>query len=360
MARWPQSHGLITFVDRLLPISIGGAFDGMGDVGAPAAAAWPAANEAIYVPFRVAVAMNIVSMDVINGGTLSGNIDAGIYSEDGRLLTSSGSTAQNGIGVTQNFNFTDVHVNPGLYFAAVALDNGTGQIQRWNLGNNFYRAVGVVKQATAFPLPATATFAATDRAYCPLLVVYGDNATIIANPTSKSSIIVPGRTIHPYSRESVGASLFNNECGHMKDAASVAWPANNDMVAYPFVIQKRTAFGAFWVFSGTNSGNLSMAIYGPSGVRLVTTGAVANNGGNNVLQVVLSSFTLDPGQYYCALSGDTTAASYKAVVPVFAIHFNPTCALWYTTAHPCPATIGSGVTNVNIMPLFGIGRGSVI
>lgn len=136
---------------------------------APNSATWPAANRAIFVPFRTAVPILVRQLFNCNGATASGNIDVGIYDRVGTRLVSAGSTAQAGTSVLQVFNVTDTLIGPGQFYFAVALDNTTGTITRQAPPNVLQtRALGLVQMASAFPLPATATFATVANVHIPL------------------------------------------------------------------------------------------------------------------------------------------------------------------------------------------------
>jgi hypothetical protein len=139
-----------------IPQSVGNALAGIGLATGNQVLA---ANKALYVPVSVQSPITIVKMFVINGTAVSGNIDVGIYDQGGVRLVSIGSTAQSGTSAVQEFDITDTTLNPGLYYLAVALDNGTGAVHSWAPSIPVCRAIGIFEQATAFPLPATATFA---------------------------------------------------------------------------------------------------------------------------------------------------------------------------------------------------------
>lgn len=131
-------------------------------------AAWPSANEAVYIPITVERFTVVAQIWWLNGGTASGNVDCGLYTEEGTLLTSSGSTAQTGTSVLQAVNVTDLTIGPGLYYIALVLDNTTGTVGSQSAATvELNRMNGVLQQATAFPLPATATFAANTRTRMP-------------------------------------------------------------------------------------------------------------------------------------------------------------------------------------------------
>jgi hypothetical protein len=160
-------------VYRALINSMGGDLGvSLGSIGGgntPASAAWPASNDALFVPFTLPQATLIKRLFVVNGAAVSGNIDVGIYSESGARIVSTGSTAQSGTSTLQFFDITDLVIGPGRFYLAVALDNTTGTLFRASLTVPRAQALGLAKQATAFALPATATFATMTAGYLPLM-----------------------------------------------------------------------------------------------------------------------------------------------------------------------------------------------
>jgi hypothetical protein len=129
--------------------------------------AYPSANLAIFVPFQLSAPFLAAQMFVANGGTVSGNVDVGIYDTQGNRLVSKGSTAQSGTSALQPFDIADTWLQPGCYYMAVALDNATGIINHYVPGVTQSRQMGVLQAATSFPLPATVTFAAIASNYLP-------------------------------------------------------------------------------------------------------------------------------------------------------------------------------------------------
>lgn len=128
---------------------------------------WPTASLAIYLPIEISVFCTITAL-LIQVSVASGNLDVGIYDETGAKLVSSGSTVVGAAGI-QNVNIADTALKPGVYFAAMAVDNITASFIRLSITQDMGRSVGCQQQATAFPLPATATFAAFTQAYLPLI-----------------------------------------------------------------------------------------------------------------------------------------------------------------------------------------------
>lgn len=134
-----------------------------------ASAAYPLANLALYVPFAVSAPITILSTVWINGTATGGNIDVGIYGEDGTRIVSLGSTARGSASsVIVTTTLTDTTLGPGRYYMAFAHD-GTNNIFGWPPAAGLAEAAGVLEQQTAFPLPSSATFAVTTRAYVPYM-----------------------------------------------------------------------------------------------------------------------------------------------------------------------------------------------
>lgn len=118
-------------------------------------AAWPAANRAMFIPFRVKqlyVAQQIFTM---NGSVLSGNMDLGVYTHSGRLIASTGVRAQAGMARVQAFSL-NFQLSPGEYYLAMSMDNTTATVfRRAVAATNTAGVMGILQQSSAFPLPAT-------------------------------------------------------------------------------------------------------------------------------------------------------------------------------------------------------------
>lgn len=134
---------------------------------------WPTSNLAIFFPFEIYEPITIAKLTVLNGSAVSGNIDAGIYDAMGNRLVSIGSTAQSGTTAIQTFDVTDTLLVPGLYYLALALDNTTGTVGGYSgLIAGDMQAAGCFQQASAFPLPNPATFAAFAQTVLPLVTAH--------------------------------------------------------------------------------------------------------------------------------------------------------------------------------------------
>ena len=146
--------------------SIGSAIlsSGSAGFGYTGSAAYPVANLAILIPFVLAVPFTVVKMFTLNGATVSGNLDVGIYTNEGGAspvlckIVSMGSTIQAGVSDIQELDIADTQLPSGSYYMALVLDNVTGTFFRSLIENaSIAAACGVRFKTTAFPLPATIT-----------------------------------------------------------------------------------------------------------------------------------------------------------------------------------------------------------
>jgi hypothetical protein len=135
--------------------------------------AWTTANKATYLPFQVDRPMTIYQMAWENGATIATNLDVGIYDVLGNQLVSSGSIAHSGASVAQAVDITDTALLPGTYYAAMVFDGTTQTIFGCAITAvqaQVMRVLGVQQQTSAFPLPATATFANPTNGTAPMPV----------------------------------------------------------------------------------------------------------------------------------------------------------------------------------------------
>lgn len=174
MSDWPLRSSMLGHGIEGGFVSTLSALTGLGSV-TPASTAWPSANHAFYIPFRLAVPVIVYKMIFGSGVTAgSNNADVGIYDKSGNRLVSSGATAK-GNSVETVCDVTDTFLGPGLYYLAMAAD-GTGNYAMVTPTGTSpvplqkTRLWGVLQQASAYTLPATATFAASTLAPIPMLV----------------------------------------------------------------------------------------------------------------------------------------------------------------------------------------------
>jgi len=93
-------------------------------------------------------------------GTASGNVDCGIYTADGTRLVSAGSTAQSGTQTLQVVALgTPLLLEPNTYYIARAQSSTVGTADGLPMLLYGPPMAGAAQMASAFPLPATFTFA---------------------------------------------------------------------------------------------------------------------------------------------------------------------------------------------------------
>lgn len=169
MSDYPRIHPLPDGLVHLTTMGFA-SIGGMSIVGGGGGnATWPLANKAIYVPFRIAAPYTFNTFLAVVGIS-SNNLDMGVYSADGTKIISTGSTPA-GANI-KTVSVASTTLSPGLYYLAMACDNTTIAFQSYTLTATakaaLWAAMGVSEQASAFPLPATATFASNTLASVPL------------------------------------------------------------------------------------------------------------------------------------------------------------------------------------------------
>lgn len=172
MADWPTQRSLPLTVHTLGMYGVGGATGRPVSTGMQlVSTAWGTANLAIYVPIWLPFRYPVWNLFVYNFATVAGNLDVGIYNEDGVKYVSSGSTAQAGASGLQFFSITGgIVLDPGQYFLAMSTNSTTATYACAVNGTAPHlRYLGLLQQTTAFALPATATFALMATLRVPLI-----------------------------------------------------------------------------------------------------------------------------------------------------------------------------------------------
>lgn len=151
--------------------SIAAKFIGLGgsSSGSLATLAYPANNLAIYVPFSINSPIIVNNLWWINGtlGT-PGNVDVGVFDENGVKLVSTTSTGQVGASAVQNVTVSNTYLNAGLFYIGLSCSSTSAQLFALASGNlNFLIMCGVAQEASALPLPSVATFATCTSDYLP-------------------------------------------------------------------------------------------------------------------------------------------------------------------------------------------------
>lgn len=139
---------------------------------AASSVAWNSANYAVYVPLLLATSVTVYKITMGDGTLTGGNFDVGIYNSIGTKLVSSGATARAGASQEQVIDITDTVIGPGLYYVAMSADGTNNYIMINSTNTQLTRMCGVLGQASAYTLPATATFAAASQSRIPALALH--------------------------------------------------------------------------------------------------------------------------------------------------------------------------------------------
>jgi hypothetical protein len=130
---------------------------------------WQTASLAIYIPLYIPTPYTVRRVFWGNGSALAGNKDFGIYSPDGTKIYSTGSTAESGASAIQYVTPTAFVLQTGRYYMAIVCDQTTNH--GWGIAAGsaiMLRMAGYLQQATALPLPNSATFAAKANTFIPI------------------------------------------------------------------------------------------------------------------------------------------------------------------------------------------------
>lgn len=149
--------------DEILTLfSPGGALSCVGPVpGFAGTNTWPVANQAMYYPLLVDHALVARTLVWISGTAVSGNYDLGLYDATGKRLASSGSIAVPATNAIIVLDMADLQLEQQLVYVSLALTSATCQYYGYSLpaDTQEMRIAGLLQEAAAVPLPATATFA---------------------------------------------------------------------------------------------------------------------------------------------------------------------------------------------------------
>lgn len=133
-------------------------------------ALWPAANLIIYAPITIYRRFLLLKFLMATGTGVAGNFNQGLYSMDGTLLASTGSTAHPASTLTSTAPTAAFVVAPGRYhLAMIASDAATDNYLRSATSTLAGLAAHgwLQEQAGSFALPSIATFATMAYPYAP-------------------------------------------------------------------------------------------------------------------------------------------------------------------------------------------------
>lgn len=127
------------------------------------------ANRAILVPFRVDESTILTKVAWLNGLTVAGNLDVGIYDTAFARQGSLGSTAQAGASSIQRADLVDITLSAGRWYMAIAGDNvsSTFMASTFNDGSHAM-LTGIIYAEASFPLPANVTITQSSLTNIPM------------------------------------------------------------------------------------------------------------------------------------------------------------------------------------------------
>lgn len=145
----------------------------------PTANNYVAANVGVFVPFTIPEPVLFTKLFWGNGTAVTGNLDVGLFGEDGTLLVAAGTTAQAGTSTLQVVDVTDTLLARGRYYFGLTSDtSAVGQkVLAAVPAAGIAQALGCLEDAACAPPFSTnanpATFAAYTRAFIPLVGAQG-------------------------------------------------------------------------------------------------------------------------------------------------------------------------------------------
>lgn len=136
-------------------------------------------NVVQYIPIVVPKAVTVYEAMWNNGGTVSGNIDAGLMDAQGHRLVNTGPVLQSGVSSLQVAALTPTLIQAGIVYAAFSQDNTSGTVYRMGTGNfAILEACGVAQQTTGtFGIPATWTLATISNGVTPFVAFAVESAS---------------------------------------------------------------------------------------------------------------------------------------------------------------------------------------
>lgn len=169
---------VISSVSTETPLS--GTYVALGGAAPTGSGAYPTANLAMYVPFQIWTPYLVRRVWWANGTTtIAGNVDVGVYAQDGTRLFSAGATAQATASINQSVALgTPSLLSPGSYYMAFSSSSNTATFFRLSVSvARVGQMFGLAQEATANPLPATFTQAAFAQTIVPVFGIA--SATVI-------------------------------------------------------------------------------------------------------------------------------------------------------------------------------------
>lgn len=169
---------------------------------------------------------------------------------------------------------------------------------------------------------------------------------------------VSGQGLWVHSLEYSGPiARYLSNIAETASRVSAAWTTANLAYVIGFTAGLNIAINrAWWYNGGVVAGNVDVGIYDQAGLRVASTGAVAQSGTNALQSAALTlAVTLRAGQgYYLAMSASDATAEMFAVDAAGA--FVAAAGGWcqVASAHPLPTSITLATTTNRYLRVFGV------
>lgn len=134
------------------------------------------ANRAVYLPIVVNRPVTVTN-GLVWIQTTGGNLDMGIYTWNGVQIIANGGVAAAASTTNQQVDFADTDLPPGWYFLGFSSNSSVAAFRTHALAVQAGRVCALQQQASGYPLPGTATFAAYATAVCPQVALAYTTAT---------------------------------------------------------------------------------------------------------------------------------------------------------------------------------------
>lgn len=159
------------------------------------------------------------------------------------------------------------------------------------------------------------------------------------------------KLLSPASKECIGIEMAGNATAF---TSSTAWFANNLSVLIPLRITDTFICTNAWVISGSSAaGHWDVGIYDDSLALVAHTGSTLEVGTVS-MQIAALSTTLQPGIYWLAISGDSTALTTAMFTVSTNVRTRSLGVRTATSNFPLATTPSLITPTINAIPVFGI------
>lgn len=165
------------------------------------------------------------------------------------------------------------------------------------------------------------------------------NSPFLHNPISVNTL----------TTESLGTEIIASASSFV---ASTAWPSSNLAIFEPIEILYPVTIVQMAVNNGTAvSGNLDVGVYDVGGVKLVSSGSVAQAGTSAIQTFDITDTLLVPGLYYMAVALDNTTGTLAGFSVTTALDIRPAGLFQQASAFTLPSTFTAAAFAQTFYPL---------